>query len=106
MITKGNFNARDSKSTSLDIAFDSNNVASAETGLLSCKLGRYNSASNTNILLGRYPSVTIKEPEKLSTIPTDVPPKLLSELLMRRPDLVAEAAQVHASASFRLASRK
>jgi len=53
------------------------------------------------ILLGRYPSDEIKVPSRLDRMPAPVPAGLPSQLLERRPDLIAAERRV--SAAFQLA---
>jgi NodT family efflux transporter outer membrane factor (OMF) lipoprotein len=46
------------------------------------------------LLVGRYPSATVAVPQRLAQLPGDVPVGLPSELLERRPDVVAAERRV------------
>jgi multidrug efflux system outer membrane protein len=117
-ITERNYRAGDETASPLDVQFSRNNVAQAERALISTQLSRDDAARQLEILLGRYPSAELGAKDKsrnedqlelaraFPDLPKDVPSGLPSELLMRRPDLVAFAAEVRASASRADASRK
>ncbi|MFT4640172.1 MAG: multidrug efflux system outer membrane protein [Verrucomicrobiales bacterium] len=105
-ITERNYKGGDLTASPLSVQFGRNNVASAERSLLARRLGKDNSARALEVLLGRYPSAEIQEKADLPNLPKNVPVGLPSELLMRRPDLMAAAADVLASASRAEASRK
>jgi multidrug efflux system outer membrane protein len=81
-------------------------VASAERALIARELGRDEAKRSLEILLGRYPASLVEERDTLPTLGGDVPVGLPSELLMRRPDLAAAAADVRASAARASAASK
>ena len=97
-ITERNYKAGDPAASPLDVQFGRNNVASAERGLISRRFARDEAKRSLELLLGRYPAALISEREELPKLRRDVPAGLPSELLMRRPDLVATAAALRASA--------
>ena len=95
--------------SSLSVQFSRNNVASAERSLINRQLARDEAARTLESLLGRYPSALIQEREGEDALPflsLMVPAGLPSELLMRRPDLVAAAADFRASVGRADAARK
>ena len=57
------------------------------------------------ILVGRYPAAAVKPPEALPAMPEPVPVGLPSELLERRPDVIAAERRV-AAAFYRIAEAK
>ena len=105
-ITERNYKAGDPTSSSLDVNFGRNQVASAERSLISRELARDEAKRSLELLLGRYPATSIEGREELPTLGRAVPAGLPSELLMRRPDLAAAAADLRASAERASAARK
>ena len=105
-ITERNYKAGDPTSSSLDVNFGRNQVASAERALISRELARDEAKRSLELLLGRYPATSIEGREELPTLGRAVPAGLPSELLMRRPDLAAAAADVRASAERASAASK
>jgi NodT family efflux transporter outer membrane factor (OMF) lipoprotein len=105
-ITERNYKAGDPSSSSLDVNFGRNQVASAERALIARELSRDEARRSLELLLGRYPATSIEGREELPTLASSVPAGLPSELLMRRPDLVAAAADLRASAERASAARK
>ena len=83
-----------------------NNVASAERNVISRQLALDESMRTLEVLLGRYPSTALEARDVLPAMPDEVPAGLPSELLMRRPDLVAAANDLWASAERATAARK
>ena len=90
----------------VDVQFARNNVASAERNLRSRQLDRGNAARNLEIFLGRYPSASVTSSLKLPHLAEKIPVGLPSQLIERRPDLVAARAQLFASAQNVEAARK
>jgi len=105
-ITERNYKAGDETATPLAVQFGRNNVASAERNVIERKLARDNTARPLEVLLGRYPSGELKSGNRLPKLPETVPAGLPSELLWRRPDIVAAAASLQASARRADAARK
>ena len=97
-ITERNYRAGDPTTSSLAVSFGGNQVASAQRGLIARELGRDEAKRSLEVLLGRYPAAAIEGRTELPTLTRDVPAGLPWELMMRRPDLVAAAADLRASA--------
>ncbi len=90
----------------VDVQFARNNVASAERSLRVRQLDRDNAARNLEIFLGRYPSASVTSSLDLPYLSDEIPVGLPSQLIERRPDLVAARAQLFASAQDAKAARK
>ena len=90
----------------VDVQFARNNVASAERSLRGRQLDRSNAARNLEIFLGRYPSASVSSSLELPHLAEKVPVGLPSQLIERRPDLIAARAQLFASAQDAEAARK
>jgi NodT family efflux transporter outer membrane factor (OMF) lipoprotein len=90
----------------VDVQFARNNVASAERSLRVRKLNRDNAARSLEIFLGRYPSATVSSSTDLPFLSGKIPVGLPSQLVERRPDLVAARADLFASAQTAEATRK
>ncbi|MBK1882157.1 efflux transporter outer membrane subunit [Luteolibacter pohnpeiensis] len=90
----------------LDIQFGRTNVSSAKRTLESQKQSRESAARSLELLLGRYPSGSIRTDNDLPVLPPNVPAGLPSQLLERRPDLAAARARVMASAKRADVARK
>jgi len=105
-ITERNYKAGDPTSSSLDVNFGRNQVASAERALISRQLARDEARRSLELLLGRYPATSVEGREDLPALGRNVPAGLPSELLMRRPDLAAAAADLRASAERASAANK
>ena len=105
-ITERNFKAGDASASALDVQFGRNNIASAERELIDRELSREEAKRSLEVLLGRYPAAALEGRDQLPELPIDVPVGLPSDLLLRRPDLVAAAADLRASAKRADAARK
>ncbi|MFT6379308.1 MAG: multidrug efflux system outer membrane protein [Paracoccaceae bacterium] len=90
----------------VDVQFARNNVASAERSLRVRQLDRDNAARNLEIFLGRYPSATVSSSNNLPFLSEKIPVGLPSQLIERRPDLVAARSDLVASAQNAEAARK
>ena len=104
-ITERNYRAGEGTSA-LSVQFAGNNVASAERSVVSRQLSLDESKRTLEILLGRYPATAIASRDDLPTLSENIPVGLPSELLMRRPDLVAASHDLIASAERSVAQRK
>lgn len=105
-ITERNYKGGDPAAGTLDVLFGRSQVASAERSLNVRELQRDEVRRSLEILLGRYPAASIEGRDRLPTLSETVPAGLPSELLMRRPDLIAAAADLRASAERADAARK
>lgn len=105
-IIERNYKAGDDTASPLDVQFARTNVASAERALVNSRLGRDEAARPLEVLLGRYPKAELKARDELPVPNAKVPSGLPSELLWRRPDLVAAAADLRSSAKRADAARK
>ena len=105
-ITERNYIGGDNTASALSVQFAGNNVASAERSVISRQLSLDETKRTLEILLGRYPSAEIIARDNLPELPELVPVGIPSELLMRRPDLVAASNDLLASAERSAAARK
>lgn len=105
-ITERNYKAGDASASPLSVQFAGNNVASARRSVLARQLAWDEARRSLEILLGRYPSTEIGSRDHLPQIPDEIPTGIPSELLMRRPDLVAASHELLASADRSHAARK
>jgi NodT family efflux transporter outer membrane factor (OMF) lipoprotein len=80
-------------------------LASAQDSLVSSKAGQRDATRSLELLLGRYPSAELGVEQLLPSLPAVLPAGIPSELLERRPDLVAAERKV-AAAFNRLDSAK
>jgi len=83
--------------TEQDVAVARANVGSYRDMLRQADLSREQALRALELLLGRYPSAEVAVSPKLSAMPAPVPVGLPSELLERRPDVVAAKRRVAAA---------
>jgi len=83
--------------TEQDVAVARANVGSYRDMLRQADLSREQALRALELLLGRYPSAEVAVAPKLSAMPAPVPVGLPSELLERRPDVVAAERRVAAA---------
>ena len=72
-------------------------LASAQDSLVSSKAGQRDATRSLELLLGRYPSAELGVEQSLPSLPAVLPAGIPSELLERRPDLVAAERKVAAA---------
>lgn len=75
--------------SSLDFRLALSNLASAEAAVSLRRLDYENAVRALEILVGRYPAAELATADDLPPVTAPVPPGLPSDLLRRRPDLVA-----------------
>jgi NodT family efflux transporter outer membrane factor (OMF) lipoprotein len=81
----------------LAVASEELALADARADLLQLKMARQNVARALEVLLGRYPAAELEAPAALAPLPPPLPAGIPSEVLGRRPDLVAAERQVAAA---------
>lgn len=82
------------KASATDVALARADYAEAQDSVEKAKSGRENAARSLEILLGRYPSAELTIAAKLPVLPPPPPAGLPSQLMERRPDLVAATRRV------------
>ncbi len=82
------------KAASTDVALSRADLAGAEDALEKAKSGRENAARSLQVLLGRYPSAELTIATTLPEMPPPPPAGLPSQLMERRPDLIAATRRV------------
>ncbi len=83
--------------TMRDVHLAKANQASAQEAVRKAKTALENSKRSLELLLGRYPSAAIETASQLSTLPPQMPTGIPSQLLERRPDLIAAEQRVAAA---------
>jgi outer membrane protein, multidrug efflux system len=82
------------KASATDVALARADYAEAQDAVEKAKSGRENAARSLEVLLGRYPSAELTIAAKLPALPPPPPAGLPSQLMERRPDLVAATRRV------------
>lgn len=90
----------------LEISLSRADIARAERAILLSQRRMDGARRTLETLLGRYPAGTVESIGGLPRISRDIPKGIPSELLLRRPDLLAAEAQVDAAMKELSASRK
>jgi outer membrane protein TolC len=82
------------KAASTDVALSRADLSGAEDALEKAKSGRENAARSLQVLLGRYPSAELTIATTLPELPSPPPAGLPSQLMERRPDVIAATRRV------------
>jgi NodT family efflux transporter outer membrane factor (OMF) lipoprotein len=93
------------RSSEQDLALARADAARAEDALREVRAAHQDALRALEVLLGRYPAAEIQAADSLPAPPPPVPAGLPSELLMRRPDVLAAEMRLRA-AFFRVAEAK
>lgn len=80
-----------------NVALAEADLASAQDGLASSRGARRDSIRSLELLLGRYPEAELKVSQNLPALPSAAPAGLPSQLLERRPDLIAAERRIAAA---------
>jgi len=91
--------AENGLATNQDLALARADAATAEERLSAVRGSKRDALRALEVLLGRYPSADIETVAVLPVVPAMPPAGLPSELLSRRPDLVAAERQIAATVS-------
>ena len=83
--------------TMKDVHLAKANLAKAQDAERKARTAMENAKRGLELLLGRYPSADIATADQLASVPPPVPIGLPSELLERRPDLIAAEQKVAAA---------
>ena len=105
-IIERNYKAGVPGTRAIDVQLSRTNVASAERDLENSRLQRDDAARALEVLLGRYPSSEIQTLRELPELKKSIPVGLPSELVSRRPDLIAAQLDVYSSAKQADAAQK
>lgn len=85
------------KGTERDVHLARGAAASAKDDARAALSAYENALRSLELLLGRYPSADMETAEKLVAVPPPIPAGIPSEILERRPDLIAAEHQVAAA---------
>ena len=85
---------RTGKVSSQDVYLARADLSSAEERFRKAQISYEQAVRSLELLLGRYPSAELEVKQEFSNVPPPVPAGLPSELLERRPDLVAAEKRV------------
>lgn len=85
--------------TGQDVAINKVNLANASEQLITTQSAKREAIRALEVLLGRYPDVSLDIPDVLPGLPAPPPADLPSSVLERRPDIIAAERQVAAAYS-------
>ena len=89
-----NVKYRNGLSTGQDVAVNRANLASAQEQLTAVESAQRDAIRALQVLLGRYPDAALELPDELPVIPKQPPAGLPSDILERRPDIIAAERKV------------
>jgi len=81
-------------SSAQDVALNRASLASAKEQLITIEGSQRDATRALELLLGRYPNAELDTPDVLPGLPTPPPEGIPSEILERRPDIVAAERQI------------
>ena len=83
--------------TSQDVALSRSDLARTKASLVAAQGSQRDALRALEVLLGRYPAADLSVRQDLPNVPPAPPPGLPSDLLERRPDIIASERRVAAS---------